>query len=217
MTDISGPIPAPASAPEGAREQATDTAAVAKDQVANVAATAKDQATAVASTVAEEAKTVASEAAGEAKDLFADARQQLRAQADEQSEKVASLVGDIGTQLRTMAAAGDAGVAKDLVATFADQAEQMSRRLGDGGLDRTLEDARRLARNRPGIFLAGAAAAGFVAVRVVRSADTESLKQAASPRTTANGHGGGDNGEIQSASVARPLASDPPPSAGGLR
>ncbi len=72
-------------------------------------------------------------------------------------------------------------VAKDIIATFADQAEQMSQRLSDGGLDRTLEDARRLARNRPGLFLAGAALAGFVAARVARAADTDSLKQAASP------------------------------------
>jgi hypothetical protein len=42
-----------------------------------------------------------------------------------------------------------------------------------------MEDARRLARNRPGLFLAGAALAGFVAARVVRAADTEGLKQAA--------------------------------------
>jgi uncharacterized phage infection (PIP) family protein YhgE len=217
MTDITGPSPTPASAPEDAREQAADTATVAKAEAANVAASAKDQAAAVASTAAEEAKAVASEAAGEAKDLLADARQQLRAQADEQSEKVASLVGDIGSQLRTMADAGDAGAAKDLVATFADQAEQMSRRLGDGGLDRTLEDARRLARNRPGLFLAGAALAGFVAARVARAADTDSLKQAAAPTTTGNGHGASNGPQLQSASAARPLVADPPPSAGGSR
>ncbi len=120
-----------------------------------------------------------SEAAAEAKDVLTDVRQQLRSQAEEQSAKVAALVGDIGTQLRKMAAAGESGPAKDIVAGVADQAQQMSQRLGDGGLDRTLSDARRLARNRPGLFLAGAALAGFVAARVVRAADTDGLKQAA--------------------------------------
>ena len=166
MTDLTEPTQAPA--PGGATERAASTAAAAKDQAASVASSA-----------ATEAKAVASEAAAEAKNVLIDARQQLRSQADEQSAKVASLVGDIGSQLRTMADAGDAGVAKDIVAGVADQAEQMSRRLSDGGLDRTLEDARRLARNRPGLFLAGAALAGFVAARVARAADTDSLKQAA--------------------------------------
>ena len=216
MTDITEPNPAPALPPEGAREEASGAAAAAKEQAANVATSAKDQATAVASTAAEEAKAVASEAAAEAKSLVADARQQLRAQADEQSEKVASLVGDIGGQLRNMADAGDAGVAKDLVAGLADHAEQMSQRLG-GGLDRTLEDARRLARKRPGWFLAGAALAGFVAARVARAADTDSLKQAATPAATGNGHGIGDARELQSASTSGSPIADPLPSTGGLR
>ena len=188
MAETTPSTTAPATTTEGAKEQAAHATAAAKDQAANVAASAKEQAGAVASTATREARAVASEAAGEAKNLVADARQQLRTQADEQSAKVASLVGDIGSQLRTMADAGDSGVAKDLVAGFADQAEQFSRRLGDGGLDRTLEDARRLARNRPGLFLAGAALAGFVVARVARAADTDSLKQAAAPTSSGNGH-----------------------------
>ena len=171
MTDLTEPTQAPA--PGGATERAASTAAAAKDQAASVASSA-----------ATEAKAVASEATAEAKDVLTDVRQQLRSQAEEQSAKVAALVGDIGTQLRKMAAAGETGPAKDIVAGVADQAEQMSRRLGDGGLDRTLSDARRLARNRPGLFLAGAALAGFVAARVARAADTGSLKQAA---TSSNG------------------------------
>jgi len=186
MTDLTTPHQAPTTEPTAADPAAV--ASTAKDQAAHVAATAKDQASTVASTAAEQAKVVASEAASEAKDLFADARQQLRVQADEQSAKVASLVGDIGGQLRTMAAAGEAGPAKDIVAAVADQADGVSQRLRDGGLDRTLEDARRLARNRPGLFLAGAALAGFVAARVARTVDTGALREAASPGHSTNGH-----------------------------
>ena len=117
MTDLTEPTQAPA--PGGATERAASTAAAAKDQAASVASSA-----------ATEAKAVASEAAAEAKDVLTDARQQLRSQAEEQSAKVAALVGDIGTQLRKMAAAGESGPAKDIVASVADQAEQMSQRLG---------------------------------------------------------------------------------------
>ena len=48
----------------------------------------------------DQAKVVAAEAGAEAKDVLADVRQQLRAQANEQSDKIAALMGDIGTQLR---------------------------------------------------------------------------------------------------------------------
>lgn len=171
-----------------AKEQAANVAGTAADQAASVAGTAKEQAANVAGTAAEQAKTVASEAVNEAKNLLGDARQQLRTQANEQSDKVATLVGDLGGQLRKMADAGDQGMAKDLLKSVADQAEQISSRLSEGGLDRTLEDARRLARNRPGLFLAGAAVAGFVAARVARTADTDALKQAVSP------NGGDSNG-----------------------
>jgi hypothetical protein len=167
MTDVTATTQAPAHG--GATPSTTAT---------------EEQAASVASSAATEVKGVASDAAAEAKDVLADARKQLRSQAEEQSAKVATLVGDIGTQLRRMAAAGESGPAKDIVAGVADQAQQLSQRLGDGGLDRTLEDARRLARNRPGLFLAGAALAGFVAARVVRAADTDSLKEAA---TRSNG------------------------------
>jgi hypothetical protein len=176
MTDVTDPTQAPA---QGG----------VSDRAASTAATAKDQATSVASSAADEAKAVAAEAKAEAKNLVEDARQQLRTQADEQSAKVAALVGDIAGQLRRMADAGESGTARDLVSGVADQAQQLSQRLGDGGLDRTLADARRLARNRPGMFLAGAALAGFVAARVVRMADTDRLKEAATGESNASNTG----------------------------
>jgi hypothetical protein len=183
MTDITTPPQAPATGSgtdgPGAKEQATNVASSAKESAASVAASAADQ-----------AKVVASEAGAEAKDILADARQQLRTQANEQSDKLAALIGDIGTQLRTMAAAGDTGMAKDLVDGVAEQAQGISSRLSEGGLDRTLEDARRLARNRPGLFLAGAALVGFVAARVARNVDTESIKQAVDPHKASNGANG---------------------------
>jgi uncharacterized protein YjbJ (UPF0337 family) len=196
MTDVTESTQAPA--PTGA--------------TASTAAAAKEQAGSVAASAATEAKGVASEAATEAKNVLADARKQLRSQAEEQSAKVAAVAGDIAAQLRRMAAAGESGPAKDIVTGVADQAQQMSQRLGDGGLDRTLEDARRLARNRPGLFLAGAAVAGFVAARVVRAADTDSLKQAASAS-----NGSGNLGSSAPAgSMDTPSLSVPEPATGAF-
>ena len=87
-----------------------------------------------------------------------------------------------------MAAAGERGLAKDIVATVADQADQISHRLRDGGLDRTLEDARRA---RPATAPACSSpvppSAGFVAARVARIVDTGSLKEAAAPARRTNG------------------------------
>ena len=183
----------------------TEAEAPADGGATSAASAAKDQAASVASSAASEAKAVASEAAAEAKDVLADARQQLRSQAEEQSAKLAALVGDIGSQLRRMAASGESGPARDLVTAVADQAQQMSQRLGDGGLDRTLAGARGLARNRPGVFLAGAALAGFVAARVARIADTDSLKQAATGTSgSSSTRGPGDSELASPAASSRP-------------
>jgi hypothetical protein len=65
------------------------------------------------------------------------------------------------------------------------------------GYDGMVEDAQRLARRRPGVFLAGAAVAGFAIGRLLRSAkdgdnaesDTPALPQTTSatlPRTTSS-------------------------------
>lgn len=164
--------------PASATQRPTDQA---KEAASTTATTAKEQAASVAQTAASEAQALRSQAAGEAKDLLTEARSQLRAQASDQSDRVASLLGDVSTQLRKMADAGEPGMARDVVQQVASQARQMADRLGQGGLDRTLADARRLARNRPGVFLFGAAAAGFLVARVARNVDTHSLAEAAKP------------------------------------
>jgi hypothetical protein len=199
MTDIttrSSPQDAPgrgASPAQQAKEEATGVAASAKDEAANVASTAKSEAASVAQTAVEEAKHLGSEATQQAKHVLTDARQQLQVQAEEQSQRLGGAVRDLGQQLRTMAEAGQPGLARDLMSQAADTAQRFSQQLQQGGVDRTLQDAKRFARNRPGMFLLGAAAAGFAAARVARNVDTEALKEAATPdgNDGANGHSGG--------------------------
>jgi hypothetical protein len=198
MTDTttrSAPEDAPGrtpSAAQQAKDEASGVAASAKDEAVNVASAAKGEAVAVAQSAVEEAKHLGAEAAEQAKHVLSDARQQLQAQAEEQSQRLAGAVGDLGQQLRTMADAGQSGLARDLMAQAADTAQRFSQQLGQGGLDRTLQDAKRFARNRPGMFLLGAAAAGFAAARVARTADTSALKEAATPSDgNGNGYGAG--------------------------
>jgi hypothetical protein len=156
-----------------------------------VASSAAAQTTRVAGTAADEAKAVAEQAAEEAKNLLADARTQLRDQANEQSDRIATALHELSEQLRRMAGAGEPGMVRDVVQQAADKADGVATRLGDGGLERAMDDARRFARNRPGLFLAGAAVAGLVAGRVIRNVDTTALTDAAKP----NGSGDGDNGQ----------------------
>ena len=169
-----------------AQQAPGSSAARAKQEAAGVASTAKDEAAAVAQTAVEEAKQLGSDAGQQAKQVMSDARQQLQTKANEEARRLAGAMDDLSSQLRRMADAGQSGLARDLVAQVAVGTQRVAQHLQQGGLDRTLSDARRLARNRPGTFLLGAAAAGFVAARVARSADTTALKDAATQ--SGNGH-----------------------------
>jgi hypothetical protein len=197
MTDTTTRSTSTPSTAQQAKDEAAGVAAAAKDEAANVATSAKQEASAVAQTAVDEAKNLTAEATQQARQVFDDARQQLQAKANEEAQRLAGAVADLGTQLRTMADAGQAGLARDLVAQVADGSQRIAQHLRQGGLDRTMADARRLARNRPGTFLLGAAAAGFVAARVARSADTAALKDAAmsdagNGQTGASSQRGGD-------------------------
>jgi hypothetical protein len=192
--------------PSSAGERASEVASTAADEATTVASGAKEQAASVASAAKEQAKEVGSQAADEAKDLLADARQQLRAQADEQAHRLAGTVGSLGSQLRTTADSGEPGTARDVVRQLADQANTFSSKLDQGGLDRTLNDVKRMARNRPGMFLLGAAAAGFVAARVARNADTQALADAAK---STNGNGSAQVGTTGSFGTSGALGGRP--------
>jgi hypothetical protein len=225
MTDITSrpSFPGPAGQPQSTAQQAKDEAAgvatTAKDEAANVAGIAKEQAGAVASTAVDEAKHLGTEATEQAKQVFTDARQQLQAKAEEESQRLGATVDDLSRQLRKMADAGDAGIARDVVSQAASSAAQVSQRLQQGGVDQMFTDARRVARNRPGTFLLGAVAAGFIAARVARTVDTTAIKDAATPSNGQHGNGAGYGEGAQwaqnqpslgtSAQSAPPLVADP--------
>lgn len=152
-----------------ATDRAKSTAATGRDKAQDVAHTATDQARDVASTAKGEARDVARTAQGQARRLARDTREELRSQADSQMERLASGLGDLSSQLRSMGERGDPGPMTDLAGEAAFRAEQFADRLRQGGVEDAVNNIKRFGRNRPGLFLLGAFGVGLAAGRVVRN------------------------------------------------
>jgi hypothetical protein len=163
-------------------------AARAKDAQTNLAGTAQAPASAVAAVARENTGEIAQDAKTHARQLVNESRQQLRGQANEQAQRVAATLGDIGRQLGAMARGDGApsGAVADLTQQLASSASGASEHLQERGFDGVVEDTRRFARNRPGLFLLAATGAGFAIGRVLRSADTQALIDAAKPTEPAD-------------------------------
>lgn len=178
------------------RDRATEVAGTAKEQAGEVASTAKEQAAAVVSTAGEQAKAVASDAKDQARQLLDNSRQQMREQAGQQTQKAASSLRDLGDQLQRMVS-GE-GPAEGPAADIARQAAQSVQRFADSLEQRRpedlLNDVKRFARERPGVFVLGALGAGFLAGRVLRTVDTSSITEAAKSRA-GMGQSDGPSGE----------------------
>lgn len=156
--------------------------------------------------VQEAAAGVARQAGGEAKAVTQDVRahgqqllstsvDELRNQASSQTSRLAGGLQDATKQLRGLAS-GDAqpGMVKDVVQQLADVTQRTADRLNDGGLDGALDELRRVARNRTGLFLLGALGAGVLAGRVLRASDTRSLADSAKEAFTGGSDAGPSSG-----------------------
>jgi hypothetical protein len=205
------------AAPETTQERAKAVAEQAAGQAGEVASSAAADAKAIAQDAKSEAMAVAGEAKEKARDLAVDARQQLRQQADQQAGRAAEAMRALSEQLSTMAGAADAGLAPDLARQASSTIDQFARKLDEGGLDALVGDVKRFARNKPGTFLLGAAAAGLLAGRLTRSVDTHALVEAVKP-----GDGSGDASQAASVDLtqsdsiplvplADPIATQPVP------
>jgi len=63
----------------------------------------------------------------------------------------------------------------------AQRSERIASRIEQGGLDEVMDDAKRFARNRPGLFLLSAIGAGFAVGRIIKNSDTTAITAAAKP------------------------------------
>ncbi|WP_243075520.1 hypothetical protein [Microbacterium sp. SS28] len=174
----------------------------AKHEAAHVAGTAKDEAKHVAATAKEEAKEVGREARTQISRLYDEARGELSMQAADRQDRLAEGLRTAGGELRSMAdSSTDGGIATDVVRQVSHRLDGMASWLGSRDPGAVLDEVKRYARRRPGMFLAFAALAGVAVGRLTRSL------AAGSP--DGNGHGNGQ-GTYQRQLPAAQAAGMPP-------
>ncbi|MCU1562422.1 MAG: hypothetical protein JWN05_801 [Arthrobacter sp.] len=154
----------------GAAGGASSQSQTAKEEAAGVAGQAAGAAQTVAETAKVEAANVASEVKTNARDLLQQARADFTSQAGTQQQKVAEGLRSISGELENMANASDQpGVAADLIRQAAERSKSVASWLENRDPGSLLAEVKSFARQRPGVFLLGAAGAGVLAGRLGRS------------------------------------------------
>ncbi|WP_435975586.1 hypothetical protein [Streptomyces sp. Qhu_M48] len=145
----------PTQSDQTAQGKAGDTAAVLGDQATHVAQNAKEQ-----------AGHVVDETQSKAKDIVGDLRAELQDQASTQTQRLADNVRKLAGEIRDLSENGESNTtAAGLARQMADRGQQMADHLEDRGPDGLISDLQDFARRRPGMFLVGAALAGFAVAR----------------------------------------------------
>jgi hypothetical protein len=142
---------------------------VARDEAANVGRSAGEAGGRVAQTAADQAREVVSETARQARDLLGEASGHARDQASGQQQRAARQLRSVADELREMAAkGGQSGVATEVAQQAAERIHGAASWLEQREPADLLQAVRDFARRRPGVFLAGAVAAGLAAGRLTR-------------------------------------------------
>lgn len=183
---------------KGTTDKGKEVAGTAKEEGKQVAGQAADQGKQVAATAAEGAKDVVGEAKREATDvartaqdearrMFGEATGELRTQADSQTDRLAGGLRTVSSQLQAAASGKplDEGMVRDLAEQAGARVNDIAERLSSGGIDGVVDDVTRFARRRPGLFLASAGAAGFLAGRLLRGAQADAKDDGPSGTRTA--------------------------------
>lgn len=147
----------------------------------------------VADTAKQEARSVASEAKFQVRKLADRVGGEVRSQASTQQHRAAGGIRDVGSQFSEMAATTtSSGVARDLVETVGARADSVASWLDQREPQDLVEEVKRFARRRPGVFLAVAAGVGVVIGRLTRSLATPSDSTDRTGTTTPRLTGGTD-------------------------
>ncbi|MEO6086333.1 MAG: hypothetical protein ABIQ18_24790 [Umezawaea sp.] len=174
MTDIQGR----STGPDG---RVGEVAASASQESGAVAQHAKSAAADVSTTAREQAREVAHETAGQARRVVDDVRQRASQEADDQAKRVVQGINRLADELTSMAEHSSEGSpAAGALRQVADTGRQAARYLDERGV---LDATQDFARRKPGTFLVGAAVAGFLVGRVVKSATGSSGSTTAEPAT----------------------------------
>jgi hypothetical protein len=143
----------------------------ASPEVSNVASTAAEGVRDVAGEVATQAKAVARQSKHQLDSLVSQTRGEVREQAEHRSAQAADQLRTLSQQVGALVD-GRPENAGPLLGYLQDAQSQVGRlasRLEQRGPQGVIDDVTRFARRRPGVFLAGAMAAGFLVGRVVRA------------------------------------------------
>jgi hypothetical protein len=164
---------------------------------------AKQSAADVAQETVQQAKAVTGVAVDHARSLLGDTTIQLRERADEQAQRAAGGLDQVATKVQALLSGRpeEAGELRDYAQELGDRAQQLADRLRSGGFDGIVTDTGRFARRRPGLFLVGAAAAGFFVGRMVKAQRSDS-------------NGGGQDQEVRQLGRTVSQAGYPYPEAG---
>jgi hypothetical protein len=152
----------------GQQDQPPATTA-ARDEAATVGRSAGEAGGRVAQTAADQAREVVSETASQARDLLGEASGHARTQASDQQQRAARQLRSVAGELREMAArGGQSGVAAEVAQQAAERIHGAASWLEQREPADLLQAVTDFARRRPGVFLAGAVAAGLAAGRLTR-------------------------------------------------
>jgi hypothetical protein len=156
------------SPPRG--DSGTSVPETARTEAAEVTRSATERASEVASVAGEQAKQVASETGRQARHLLEEGVQQLRGQAQEGQQKLADGLRGLADQLHQMSERAEGSdTVSEAVRQVSDRTHSVAAWLESRQPGDLLDELRTFARRRPGLFLAGAAAAGLLAGRLTRN------------------------------------------------
>ena len=183
----SDPFPTSGAPSTSATSASPDsTTGVAADQAKQVGQDALEGGKQVAGVAADQARSVASEAGAQAKNVLGEARSQLTDQASTQQNNLAAWLKSVVDELEQMANGtndpSQSGPAASLLNQVSSRAKGASTWLEDHEPADLLSATSRFARQRPGVFLALAAAGGVLAGRLTRG-----LTADAAPHGSASG------------------------------
>lgn len=156
---------------EATKDQAQQVTETVAEETKSVASTAQQEAQHVAETAKEQLGTVADEVKSQASMMADQATSQVKAQAETQTQKAADMLRSYDAEVQALVE-GRPEDAPNLVKRLQDGSSRINS-LADGleqrGVDGVIDDVRRFARRRPGLFLLGCATAGFAAARILRT------------------------------------------------
>jgi hypothetical protein len=144
---------------------------VARDEAAGIAKTAGNRGSDVADTVGEQASRVASETSRQARNLVREGRDQLADQTRQGQQRAVGGLRKAADQLHQMSEKSDGqGVVPELARQAADRTRGIADWLDKREPGDLVDEVRRFARRKPGVFLLGATLAGVAVGRLTRGA-----------------------------------------------